>query len=109
MTVQLLYYRNTNLVELRKLRSASSSTYLNGATVTMVLTPRGSTSPVAGAGSTGALAFTRYSTLGDFRCAIPSTAGVLRSGEYMARVTVDGGASLQGYWELPLISRARST
>lgn len=112
MSVRLIYYKNDNLVELLNLRAAASSTFVNAATVTLDLTLRGSTVAVVGsttAPSTGPIALTNFSTSGDYRGTIPSTAPIKRQEDYTARITANGGAGLRGYWEVPLISRVRST
>ncbi len=105
MSIQVIFYANDNLFELLGLKNAETGAFINTATVTLNLHKKSDDSLVAGAGPLNMTY--RTASNGEYVATIPDTANVDRNERYIAKITADGGAGLQGYWEIQVQSQVR--
>ncbi len=106
MSIQVIFYANDNLFELLGLKNAETGAFINaGATITLDLHKKSDDSAVTGA---TALTMTyRAGSNGEYVTTIPDTASVDRNERYIAKITANAGAGLQGYWEIQVQSQVR--
>lgn len=103
-----LYLGNDNVLTLVGLQNDISAAYLNAATVTVTLVDSDGTEI---SGETWPLTMTYVATSdGNYRATLPDTlTGLTAADALTAKVSADGGAGLQGYWEVPVLAAVRTT
>ena len=103
--VAVIYYGNDMTLELADLTNETTGENVNDATVTVTLVD------AAGAEVTGdtwpkTMSYVTGSN-GVYRTNLVDTLSLTRGAKYVARISANGGAALQGYWEKDLICRVR--
>ncbi len=106
-TDQVIFYQNDMLIEIDGLRDvlAAPATFLNAATVTVTLIDDEG-NQVAGETWPLSMAYVAASN-GIYRATLVDMLTVVKNAQYTAQVSANGGAGLQGYWELPLTVKLR--
>lgn len=106
LTNQVLFYLNDMLIEIEGLQDViDPGNYLNSATVTVTLVDSEGTEV---SGETWPLTMVYVgSSDGIYRATLNDDLGLTLGDQYTAKVSANGGAGLQGYWELPLIVKVR--
>lgn len=103
-----LYISNDNVLTLVGLQNSVSAAYLNAATVTVTLVDSEGTD-IAGETWPVSMAYVASSD-GNYRATLVDTlTGLTDADVVTAKVTADGGAGLNGYWEVPLTAATRDT
>lgn len=106
-TTKVIFYLNDNLFEILGLKNAETDAYINNGvtaiTLDLVLKSDGS----AITGATGLSLTYRAASNGEWVTTIPDTASISRSAKYLAKITANSGAGLQGYWEIDVQSQVR--
>lgn len=88
---------NTNLLEIRGLKSAVEGTFINNATVTVtVRDSNGNT--VSGQSWPTTMSYVAASS-GDYRAVIEDDAALLARQTYTAEISVNAGANRIGFWK----------
>lgn len=106
LTNQVLFYLNDMLIEIEGLQDVTDpGNYLNAATVTVTLVD----SVGAEVGNeTWPLTMAYVSNSdGIYRATLNDDLTLILEARYTAKVSANGGAGLQGYWELPLTVKTR--
>ncbi len=105
--MEVIYYGNDNMLELRGLKNAASGAYENSATVEVTLKDddgaevTGETWPLA-------LGYVSGSD-GNYRNTLKDTLSLVENEKYTAEITANAGAGLLGYWEIPIRCRMRTS
>lgn len=102
-----LYILNDNVIELVGVKNSIDSVYLNAATVTVtVVDSSGNDLPVQPWPTTMLYV---PSSNGIYRAVIEDgITGLTDSDALTAKIHVDAGGDLIGYWEIPLIAKTRT-
>lgn len=103
--VLVIFYLTDMVLEIQGLQDTVAGTYLNAATVTVDVHKKSDDSAVTGA--TGLVMNYVAASNGVYRVTIPDTASIERDEQYIAKITVDAGAGLNGYWEIDMRSQVR--
>ena len=103
---QVIFDQNDNLLRVIGLKNKSTGSFINaGVTATADLVPEGTTSVITG--SAISLSYVAASD-GNWEGTYPDTLALTVGAALTARITVNAGAGLQGYWELPVDVRTRT-
>jgi len=96
---------NTNVLELTGLQNALTAAYINDATVTVTVKDAAGT---AVSGETWPLAMSYVAASnGDYRAVLVNGLALLAGRKYVAHIDADGGADLDGNWQLPFWPQTR--
>jgi len=109
MALTLYVGPNDNLLTLVGLQNEVTAAYMNAATVTVTVVD---SADAEIAGETWPLTMDYVATSdGNYRATLTDTlAALLAAGVALtAQITADGGAGLNGYWELPILTAARTS
>lgn len=98
---------NDNVLTVDELKNDVSGEYINGAVVTVTLVDSDGNN-VAGDTWPKTLPYVAASN-GKYRATLKDTLSLTHNSEYMAKVAADAGTDLQGYWELELVARTRTS
>lgn len=88
---------NTNLLEIRGLKSAVEGTFINDATVTVTV-KNASGANVSGQTWPAAMSYVAASS-GDYRAVIEDDAALMPRQTYTAEITVNAGVNRIGFWK----------
>ncbi len=104
-TSQVLFKLNDMVLELQGLKDVVADAFINDATVTVTLVDKDGTQVV---GETWPLTMTYVSASdGIYRATLKDTLTVTLGEIYIAQVSANGGAGLQGRWDLPIAVKER--
>lgn len=104
--MQVLYDGNSNIIKLNGLQNAEAETYINTATVTVTLVDL-SGNPISG--ETWPLTMDYVSgSNGNYKGILTSGLSLTSGQEVIAQISADGGAELDGYWEVHCIVTTRT-
>lgn len=101
-----LYVGNDNVLEVDGLKNAVADTYINNATVSVILVDKNG-EQVEGDTWPKTMDYVADSD-GKYRCTLKDTLSLSPMEAYTATITADGGADLKGYWEFALRSATRT-
>lgn len=104
---QVIYYQNSNIIELRGLKNVVTGEYLDAASVTVTLLDS-SDSEVTGESWPLTMDYVTSSS-GIYRATLSSSLGVSKASNYTAVIEADGGVGLAGKWEVALKCLQRSS
>ena len=109
MSLTMYVGPNDNLLTAVGLQNEVSGAYLNSATVTVTLVDADGTEV---AGETWPLTMDYVAASdGNYRATLTDTLSALLSSgvDLVAQITANGGAGLNGYWEIPILTATRTT
>ena len=103
--VSVIFYGNDMVLELTDLTNEVTGVNANAATVTVSLTDANG---IAVTGDTFPKVMTYVTgSNGVYRTGLLDTLSLIRGARYIAKISADAGAGLQGYWEKDLICKVR--
>lgn len=103
-----LYLGNDNVLTLDGLQNGITEAYLNAATVSVTLVDADD-AEVTGETWPLTMSYVAASN-GVYRATLTDTLSGISAGDIVtAQVSANGGAGLQGYWEIPLTVAVRAT
>ena len=106
MTARVAFVKNTNLLELTGLKSATTGSFINDATVTATIKDKAGT-VVGGQTFPVTLAYIAASS-GDYRATLDKELLLLDDIDYIAEITA---TSTEGdaFWKFPFVAECRTT
>jgi hypothetical protein len=104
--MEVIYYGNDNILEARELTNAASGDYVNDATVTVTLETADGVE-VTGDTWPKAMGYVSGSD-GKYRATLLDTLTITVGTKYVAKISANAGADLQGYWEVTLRCKMRT-
>jgi len=104
-TSQILFTLNDMILELQGFKDVVADTFINNATVTVTLVDKDGTN-VAGETWPLTMVFVGASN-GVYRATLKDTLTVTLGEVLTAQISANGGAGLQGRWDLPIVVKER--
>jgi hypothetical protein len=101
-----VFVANTNVLEIIGLKSAVEGTFVNDATVSVVVKDANGT-PVAGQTWPTSLAYVTASS-GDYRCILEHDLALENRQKYTAEISVEAGVERIGFWAYPFTAQTRT-
>jgi hypothetical protein len=106
--MEIIWYSNDNIIEVTGVKNKVSDTYINNASVTVTLIDYATGAQVSGETWPLALSNVPLSN-GDYRATLVDSLSLSTIKRYLAKVTVDGGTDLKGYWEINVLAKIRDS
>lgn len=101
---KIVYEGNDNILELNGFKDEAAGSFLNSATVTAEIFALDKTTSVV---SSQAMAYVTSSD-GIYRVTLADTDSLVAGTEYYAFIDANGGAGLEGHWEIRFIVKTRT-